>query len=85
MVFVIIKFIMDMNRYEKLLKADLAENDQGGMFRTIRLKKLDGEDEAELKCLFENIVGFDQVENVCNIYHINNYMKKHQKIENLRV
>ena len=36
MVFVVVKFIMDMSRYERLMKKDLMKNDQGGMFRTLR-------------------------------------------------
>jgi hypothetical protein len=57
MIFVVVKFIMDMSRYERNIKKDVFANDQSGMFRTLRLKKLAGENEQDLKNLFEGITG----------------------------
>ena len=85
MVFVVVKFIMDMSRYERLMKKDLMKNDQGGMFRTLRQKNLEGENEKEIKDIFENVTGPHSVESVCSIYAINDYKKRERKIEELRM
>ena len=55
------------------------------MFRTLRLKRLSGETEEELKEIFEGISGNNTVESVCSIYDINDYKQREKTIEELRM
>ena len=46
---------------------------------------MEGENEKEIKDIFENVTGPHSVESVCSIYAINDYKKRERKIEELRM